>query len=51
MGSVGANCACVSLASAEAVGISSAPRGTQWRREGCQAPVKKKETMKRPNPS
>ncbi|EDL11402.1 mCG147398 [Mus musculus] len=30
---------------------SSTPRGLQWRREGCQAPVKKKETVYRPSPS
>lgn len=47
MGPVGEICACVSLASAEAVGIAPIHRlpEAQKSREGCQGPVKKKETM------
>lgn len=48
MGPVSEICACVSLASAEAVGIAPIhlllPEA-QKSREGCQGPVKKKETM------
>lgn len=47
MGSVSEICACVSLAFAEAVGIAPIhllPEA-QKSREGCQGPVKKKETM------